>query len=360
MSDKTDKLHKSQDTINLVKYDPDSPHKYYAPLELKDQTVLYVTAQGGGYEYKENQIIFDLDHTLIKPKDGRTFAKDADDWVWLHPNVPKKMKECYDKGYSIVMITNKSKLFTGDQLLNVMNELRKKYKIKYAIAYFTFNKEWRKPNTKMFEAHLQIGSSKHMSLPKLDKKQSFMVGDALGRPHDWSDVDKQFAKNCGMTIVSPETFFEMKPPKPATDIKLPDISLKTTQEVILMMGYPGSGKSTLTTLFEEDENYEVIHGDDYKSNKSKMKKKMKEIISSGKSPVIDATNPSKKARAIFIDIAKDNDLDVRVIRMTTTIEESMERNALREKKVPKIALYMYRKNYEEPTKDEGISNVIEV
>jgi hypothetical protein len=38
----------------------------------------------------------------------------------------------------------------------------------------------------------------------------------------------------------------------------------------------------------------------------------------------------------------------------------MERNALREKKVPKIALYMYRKNYEEPTKDEGIHNVIEV
>jgi bifunctional polynucleotide phosphatase/kinase len=270
------------------------------------------------------------------------------------------MKECYNKGYSIVIITNKSKLFTGDQLLNVMNELRKKYKIKYAIAYFTFNKEWRKPNTKMFEAHLKMGSSKHMSLPKLDKKQSFMVGDALGRPHDWSDLDKQFAKNCGMTIVSPETFFEMKPPKPATDIKLPDISLKTTQEVILMMGYPGSGKSTITKIFEEDKHYEVIHGDDYKSNKSKMKKKMKEIISSGKSPVIDATNPSKKARAIFIDIAKENDLDVRVIRMTTTIEESMERNALREKKVPKIALYMYRKNYEEPTKDEGIHNVIEV
>jgi hypothetical protein len=48
---------------------------------------------------------------------------------------------------------------------------------------------------------------------------------------------------------------------------------------------------------------------------------------------------------------------VRAIHITTSIEESMHRNLQREKHVPKIALFMYRKNHEVPDVDEGLYKI---
>lgn len=44
--------------------------------------------------------------------------------------------------------------------------------------------------------------------------------------------------------------------------------------------------------------------------------------------------------------------------MSTTMEEAMYRNSMREKPVPKIVFYIFRKNYEKPSLDEGIDDYI--
>ena len=44
-------------------------------------------------------------------------------------------------------------------------------------------------------------------LSKINKDDSFYVGDALGRPGDHADSDKQFAINCGIKYISPEQMF---------------------------------------------------------------------------------------------------------------------------------------------------------
>jgi bifunctional polynucleotide phosphatase/kinase len=134
-----------------------------------------------------------------------------------------------------------------------------------------------------------------------------------------------------------------------------------SQELVLLVGYPGSGKSTLTKMFDDIPHYEVIHGDDLKTE-SKMKKALKAGIEAGKSVVIDATNPSAKKRAVYISLARELNpkIHVRVIEMSTSIEESLYRNGMREKPVPKIALYLFRKNYEKPTSAEGINEYIVV
>ena len=44
--------------------------------------------------------------------------------------------------------------------------------------------------------------------------------------------------------------------------------------------------------------------------------------------------------------------------MNTSIEESMNRNAQREKPVPKIVFYTFGKKYEEPKISEGVDEVI--
>ena len=48
---------------------------------------------------------FDLDHTLIKPKSGRKFPKDYDDWVLLD-GVKKKLTDLYEDDFKIVVFTN--------------------------------------------------------------------------------------------------------------------------------------------------------------------------------------------------------------------------------------------------------------
>lgn len=42
-------------------------------------------------------------------------------------------------------------------------------------------------------------------------------------------------------------------------------AMLSQQEVIVMVGYPGSGKSTASKQFEED-GYVVLHGDELKTS----------------------------------------------------------------------------------------------
>lgn len=79
-----------------------------------------------------------------------------------------------------------------------------------------------------------------------------MVGDALGRPNDHSDCDLKFAENIGIKILSPEIAFLFESIK-----KIP----KTTQEIIIMVGFPGSGKTYLSKEIFGKAGYFIAHGD---------------------------------------------------------------------------------------------------
>ena len=46
--------------------------------------------------------IFDVDWTLIKPKNCNTFPKDRNDWQWLRDSVPVVLKRYYRNNYRIV------------------------------------------------------------------------------------------------------------------------------------------------------------------------------------------------------------------------------------------------------------------
>ena len=54
-----------------------------------------------------------MDSTLVEPKSGAKFPKDAEDWKWWNPVVPKKMKELYDEGYKMVIFTNQKGISGG-------------------------------------------------------------------------------------------------------------------------------------------------------------------------------------------------------------------------------------------------------
>ena len=54
-----------------------------------------------------------MDGTLIKTKSGLVFPKDYNDWQIALPEVPKKLKEMYNDGYKIVILSNQGRLGFG-------------------------------------------------------------------------------------------------------------------------------------------------------------------------------------------------------------------------------------------------------
>tara|TARA_B000000477_G_scaffold66319_2_gene55551 strand:+ start:76 stop:1092 length:1017 start_codon:yes stop_codon:yes gene_type:complete len=293
------------------------------------------------YRYRQKLAIFDYDWTLVKPKTNGTFSKNENDWMWLTENVPNIIKKLYDKGYSINIISNQRKN-TYKKTQEINNALLNlNIPLSYIIASDNIN---AKPNISMF--NILVNNK------KWDRNKSFYVGDALGRQGDWSDVDKKFSENIGIKYYSPDELFSINTNK-KKDVK---IKKNKNQEIIVMVGYPGSGKSTLSKKFEND-NYIVISGDKYITSK-KMINESEKHLKNGLSIVYDSTNASKIKRKEYINIAKKYNINIRCINIKTDMVESMFRNNKRDKIIPKITYYVYRKRYEEPTMDEGFNEII--
>jgi len=146
--------------------------------------------------HKRKMAAFDYDWTLVKPKNGKKFPSNIHDWQWLNPNIPEQIKKYYEDGYMIVIFTNQSKLWKHEQIKLVAKTLD----IPIFIVIATDKCEY-KPNTILLDA--LIGDN------KINKDESFFVGDALGRLSDFSDSDKVFAENIGICYYSPENLFHL-------------------------------------------------------------------------------------------------------------------------------------------------------
>jgi bifunctional polynucleotide phosphatase/kinase len=287
---------------------------------------------------------FDYDHTLVCPKDGKTMPSNVEDWVWLYPNIPDELKRLNEEGFSVVVFTNQSKPWKVIQIQYVMQTLQ----IPIFVVVSSDKCDY-KPNPILYD--VLIGTA------KVDKEQSFFVGDALGRKGDWADSDKVFAQNIGLKCYSPEEFFGVKQEPKA--VEFPTLNLSDSKQVIIMVGYPGSGKSSVANHICEDERFVLIQGDVYKTS-PKMLKAALPSVKEGKSIIFDATNSSTKKRSEYIEFAKKHDYGVVCIHVSTPLEEAYKRNKLRDdtKQVPKIAYSVYTKHYNAPSVEEGFELIV--
>ena len=291
--------------------------------------------------FRSKVAIFDFDWTLIKPKSGGTFPKDVDDWIWLRPDVPNIILKYFKKGFGILIATNQSKSWKKDQIVNAMTTLD----IPLTIAIAT-RKEDYKPNLIIFNEAFTL-----VQRNKINKTLSFFCGDALGRQSDHSDSDLKFAENMGIKSISPEVMFPFIA-KPAFDLKP-----SSSQEIIIMVGYQASGKSTIAHEIFETAGYFIVNGDELKTIQ-KMIKTAEIELKKGTSVVFDATNASKEKRSLLVNLANKYNISARCIYVQTSLEESLARNNLRQKPIPKIAFYVYRKHFEKPNNDEGFQVIV--
>jgi bifunctional polynucleotide phosphatase/kinase len=233
-----------------------------------------------------------------------------------------------------MLFVKQSKLWKIDQIQAVMADIGVDYTAVVGV-------QTQKPDTTLF-----LGS-----FPKFEPTKAYYVGDAAGRPGDWSDKDKEFAHALGTKFFTPEDMFPLE-----ARVK-PAVKPSAKKEVVIMVGYPASGKSTIAKT--ELAPYHRVDGDSLKTAAAMVKDAEKHIGT--QSVVFDSTAGTRAKRAEFVNFAKKHDLPVRVFWVQTPIEVAMERNKQRQAeggaKIPDIVFYVYRKNFEEPTEAEGFTLV---
>lgn len=142
----------------------------------------------------------------------------------------------------------------------------------------------------------------------------------------------------------------------------------TVQSMILMHGYPASGKTTFVKRYLTPKGYVWINQDTLHTF-SRCTRATRDALAAGKSVVIDNTNPDRNARAKYINIAKGYSDDVKIICLCMSTEQNlaMHLNIIREWEshgagpyVPIVAFHAHSKRTTQPTIDEKIDRVVDV
>jgi predicted kinase len=140
-------------------------------------------------------------------------------------------------------------------------------------------------------------------------------------------------------------------PAPITDKKTDT----TRPELYMMIGLQASGKSTIAK--RQFPNVEIVSKDLCNGSESKERKQLEQILSSGKSVVVDDTNYNRAARAKVIDVAKKYHAKVIGIYVKADKEICLKRNKTRLNRVPEVAIHTTYKRFEEPRNSEGFDEL---
>ena len=328
----------------------------------------YIEIVTNNFKLKSKIAFFDLDFTLIKPKNGKKFPTEQEtDWELLYPNIQNIFNNYINNDYCIIIISNQKKL--GDKDLNgwvkKIESIIKILQVPIKVYASIEDNIYRKPNMGFF----------NFIKSKINLEESFFCGDALGRIGDYTDTDLKFALNCGLKVCSPENIFlndnTFKPQFNTKyfDIysyekKLNKVTFKEDKDLIIMVGYPGSGKSTFINKNLIKEDYHIISLDILKT-KSKLLKELEKLLIQEKKIIIDNTSPDKESRKVFIDLAHKYKYNVRCFLMKTTENHSLHNNMYRFlhkncNKVPIIVYRTFNKKFEKPKIEEGFNEVKEI
>jgi DNA 3'-phosphatase len=307
------------------------------------------------------KVIFaDLDHTLITPKGKHVFPKSLDDWKWKNEAVVPKLKDMYNNGFEIVIVSNQKKM-SGDEVKTKATMIYEDLKIPFVFISGHSDMYYRKPQLGLWEVLIEyiFKDIKYIDIPS-----SVFIGD--------SEADLYFARNTKVQFIHTDAFFLGIENKDFAKIEsaehlmtkwvsnevyeIPPQS-SSQKHLVIMVGSPASGKSYYSQKLEKT-GFLRINKDTMKTDKM-IEKVFNGGIKDGRNIVIDNTNPTKELREKFITAAKKASYYVSIVWMNFPISvvEYLDNYRIAKYKnqeyhVPIVAMRVYYKKLEKPTKKE--------
>lgn len=332
---------------------------------------------------------FDLDGTIITTSSGKVFPTDINDWKIYLPETVGKLKKLHEEGYKIIFFTNqlgigKGKLKLEDfkkKLLRILQRLG----IPVQVFIATGSGIYRKPCLGMWDFFQEKKNDDIL----VDLSSSLYIGDAAGRPADWmpkkkkdfSCSDRLFAMNVGIPFYTPEEFFQGKKkakfqmpsfnPK-QLDPKKPLFEPQTTipsssKEVIVLVGFPASGKSSFVKRHLLPHKYVHVNRDKIGSWQ-KCVALCESSLSKGLSVVVDNTNPDVESRNRYVTCAKNAKVPCRCFIFDVAFDHARHNEKFRtmtpdgknHAPIADMIFHSYKKKFTQPQLQEGFSEIIKV
>ncbi|KAI3354547.1 hypothetical protein L3Q82_019055 [Scortum barcoo] len=334
---------------------------------------------------------FDIDGCIITTRSGKVFPTAPDDWKIVYPEIQPRLASLLKKGYKVVFFTNQMGIAKGklrpEVFKSKVEDILTTLQLPVQVFVATGPGIYRKPVMGMWN-HLCEKANDGLTV---DKKQSFYVGDAAGRPENWapgkkkkdfSCSDRLFALNLGLQFHTPEEYFlgwksapyslpNFDPRKTDSTARLydpPSASLTSSKtEVIVAVGYPASGKSTFFHTHIIPKGYVYVNRDtlgSWQSCVSATERALKE----GRSVAVDNTNPDPESRKRYVDVAKAAGVPCRCFHFSASLEQAKHNNRFREMapsdskhaKVNDMVFHSYKKHFVAPALSEGFSEILQV
>lgn len=357
----------------------------WTSLEKGDLLVYNMKSGGSG---SEKVAAFDMDGTLIVTQSGRVFATNYDDWKIIFSEVPGKLKQLREEGYKIILFTNQAGIAAGKQTVagiqGKITAILSKLGFADAQAFISTGRgKFRKPAPYMWEymeQHCNGGVT-------VDRSRSIYVGDAAGRPEvpkqrkkDFSSADRLFALNLAVPFKTPEELFLGRKTEP---FKMPEFDPRSLSsnapqfdpastivplqppELVVMVGFPGSGKSVLATSVLAAKGYRHANRDTL-GTWQKCAAAVQSALQAGQSVVVDNTNPDRESRSRYIKIATDLKRPARCFVMDICKAHARHNNKFREltdpshSKVSDMIFNMYKSKFQPPALSEGYVDIVKV
>jgi bifunctional polynucleotide phosphatase/kinase len=135
---------------------------------------------------------FDLDDTIIVPNTGSKWARSATSWKWWDPSVPGRLKQLYDEGYLVIVLSNQGNISLKDNPKSLQRDTASLNNLKQQVGSIfrqldlpvslyaaTGQDRYRKPRVGMWEEMLEDYDL--LAEGAVDMANSFYIGDAAGR-----------------------------------------------------------------------------------------------------------------------------------------------------------------------------------
>ena len=353
-----------------------------------EQRETLLTFTSAGVEASAKIAGFDIDGCIITTQSGKVFPTHIGDWRLLYGEIPGKLKKLRAEGYKIVFFTNQMGIQRGklkvEDFKGKIHNIIRKLNIPVQVFVSTGKGPYRKPGLGMWK-YLTQDANDGIAV---DMDASMYIGDAAGRPADWepkkkkdfSCSDRLFALNAGLKFHTPEEFFRgHKPAKfnlpefdpralSRTDPLLEPLSASIRsgkQEIIVLVGYPASGKSHFARSHFVKHGYVRINRDKLGSWQKCVAAATK-AVKDGKSVVVDNTSPDEESRKRYTDVGKANNVPCRCFILTGSLQHARHNERYREmtdkshQPINDMVMNSYRSKFKEPSLSENFTEIVKV